>query len=374
MTVTVNTTPTGFGSTPGSVQVQVTKSTKFSLGGVLLNWMGRSNTSFNIQASAVAGQSTTTSTPTAEGCIIALTPNAEQGISITNFNNFGSDCSIMSNGTATGTGSSASINMSNFNNATLASGDASNPAEIWTRGSFSKSSYNHFTADATLLNQTDSIYDPYATLGTPAPTGTVFTNYVEPSGNNLTVSPGQYVGGLLIQSKSNVYFTPGDYYIVNGNLTIRSDNNVSCPNCTATNGVTFILTQSTGNNSDIGGVSITSENNITLNAGKNNTYPGVLFYQDRNATAGTMTSTTATFTVASLNNATLGGAVYFPQNRIDISSINNIGGTSTTGCTIWIGRYIKFSSYNNNYKGGCQNYGTTPAGRTTTNTRNKVMQ
>src|SRR5262247_3179362 len=50
VTVTVNTSPTGFGSTPGSVQVQVTKSSKFSLGGVLLNWMGRSNSSFDIEA------------------------------------------------------------------------------------------------------------------------------------------------------------------------------------------------------------------------------------------------------------------------------------------------------------------------------------
>ena len=77
-----------------------------------------------------------------------------------------------------------------------------------------------------------------------------------------------------------------------------------------------------------------------------------------------MTSTTKIFTVASLNNATLSGAVYFPQNRIDISSINNIGGN----CTIWIGRYIKFASYNNNYKSGCATYGTTPAGVSTTTT------
>jgi selenophosphate synthase len=79
----------------------------------------------------------------------------------------------------------------------------------------------------------------------------------------------------------------------------------------------------------------------------------------------------------------LSGAVYFPQNRIDISTINNIGGSPTTGCTIWIGRYIKFSSYNNNYKGGCEIYHTKPAGITTTTTttttssttgRNKVME
>src|SRR5262249_5860580 len=116
----------------------------------------------------------------------------------------------------------------------------------------------------------------------------------------------------------------------------------------------------------------------TLNAGKNNTYPGVLFYQDRLATTGTMTTATAPagspFTVSSLNNVTLSGAVYFPKNRIDISQVNNIGGSPTNRCTIWIGRYIRFANYNYNSKGGCKNYETKPAGKTTTDTRNKVMQ
>jgi hypothetical protein len=83
---------------------------------------------------------------------------------------------------------------------------------------------------------------------------------------------------------------------------------------------------------------------------------------------GTMNSTSKIFTLSSLNNATLSGAVYFPNNPIKISSINNIGGTSSTGCTIWVGRYLQFSSYNNNFKGGCSTYGTTPVGIQTTTT------
>jgi hypothetical protein len=390
--VTVNAPPTtGTNTTaPGAVEVIITKTQKFSLGAVLINWLGHSNNGFTIRARSVAAQgstttTTTSTTTTSEGCIIALTPNSEQGISINSFNNFGSDCSIMSNGTATGTGSSASIDLNTFNNASLASGDASNPARIWARGSFAKENFLSFSADDVKVNQTDSIVDPYSSLATPVPSGTTYTNYVEPSGSNVTLSPGSYVGGLRIQNKSNVYFTPGTYYIVNGDMIITSDNNVRCPSCGPSGsdmlGVTFVLTQSTGNNSDIGGVSITSENNVELNAPSTGPYQGVLFYQDRRAPAGTMTSGSRIFTVASLNNATLSGAVYFPQNRIDISSINNIGGSPTTGCTIWIGRYIKFSSYNNNYKGGCETYKTKPAGVTTTTTttssttgRNKVME
>ena len=47
-------------------------------------------------------------------------------------------------------------------------------------------------------------------------------------------------------------------------------------------------------------------------------------------TAGTMASTSKIFTISSLNNATLTGAIYFPNNRIDISSINNVGVNATT--------------------------------------------
>jgi hypothetical protein len=82
-----------------------------------------------------------------------------------------------------------------------------------------------------------------------------------------------------------------------------------------------------------------------------------------------MTSTTKHFNVSSLNNATLNGAIYFPNNRIQVSSINNIGANAT--CTVWIGRYIKFSSYNNNSIAGCASFGTLPATIVTTTTTTK---
>jgi hypothetical protein len=226
---------------------------------------------------------------------------------------------------------------------------------------------------AAKTNQSTSIVDPYASLATPSPGTCTYTNFSAPAGNNLTLLPGTYCGGLTVTSRANVYFTAGTYYIANGDLLIQSDNNVSCSNCTNGAGVTFVLTQTTGRNSDIGGVSITSENNVSLSAPNSGTYKGVLFYQDRRVTAGTMNSSSKIFTLSSLNNATLLGAVYFPNNAISISSINNIGVNSSNGCTIWIGRYLKFSSYNNNFKGGCATYGTTPGGYSTTATTPKTV-
>ncbi len=350
--VTVNAPPTSGPniSTAGAVEVIITKPQNFSLGAALRSMLGVAEQSFTMRSRSVAG------TPSsADGCLVALTPAAEQGVSFTSFNNLNSDCTIVSNGTSTSSNSNASVYMSSFNNATLKS--------VWTRGSFYKNSYNNFTSTSPAqTNQTAAVVDPYASLTAPSLSTCGHTNFNQSSGSNLTLNPGTYCGGLAVSSYSNVYFTPGIYYVANGDLYLSSVNNVTCPTCTPDNGVAIVLTRTTtGTDAGIGGVMITSDNNVTLNAGKTNTgaYTGVLFYQDRRATTGTMTSTSKIFTISSLNNVTLNGAIYFPNNRIDISSVNTVG-AGATGCTIWIGRYIKFSSYNNNYKGGCATYGTTP--------------
>jgi hypothetical protein len=319
--------------------------------------------------SSVTSTSTTTSTTStssADGCLVALTSAAEQGVSFTNFNNFTSDCVVYSNGTSTGTSSStASVYMANFNNATMKS--------VYTRGSFTTASYNHvYLTNTAQQNQATSIVDPYASLPTPSPGACSFTNFSQSSASSLTVSPGTYCGGMSISSINNVYFTPGIYYVANGDLYISSVNNVTCPTCTTNNGVSIVLTQTTGNNSDIGGVRISSDNNISLNAPSASQtspplYAGVLFYQDRRVPNGTMSSTSKIFTISSLNTVTLTGAIYFPNNRIDIASINNAS-LANNGCTVWIGRYIKFSSYNNNYVAGCASIGVTPPGIITTTT------
>ena len=286
VTVTVNSPPTSGSnvSTANAVEVIVAKPSSFALAKVLSSALGNSfsmtSRSVAAQSSVTSSTSTTTSVSSLDGCLVALTTAAEQGVSFTNFN----------------------------------------------RSSMS----------------------------------------------SLTLSPGTYCGGLAVSSINNVYFTPGIYYVANGDLYITSVNNVTCPTCTTNNGVAIVLTQTTGNNSDIGGVRISSDNNISLNASAANQtspplYAGVVFYQDRRVPNGTMASTSKIFTISSLNTVTLTGAIYFPNNRIDISSINNAS-MSNNGCTVWIGRYIKFSSYNNNYVAGCSAIGVTPPGVITTTT------
>ena len=373
VSVTVNSPPLSGPnvSTPGAVEVVIKKSSQsFIFGNALNAFLGASSNPFTLTARSVAakssyttsGQTTTTTTTTnSVGCLVALTPNAEQGINLSSFNNFTSDCAVMSNGTSDTSDQNASIYATSFNTAYFKT--------IWTAGSFYQTSSNKLTYGTKLTEQKSSIVDPYAALPTPTPGTCSYTNFKAPSGSSVTLYPGTYCGGLVIQGGvNNVYFTAGTYYVANGDLLISSVNGVSCSNCVdGTSGVTIILTQTTGNNADIGGFKVMSNNNVTLSAPPSGTYKGVLVYQDRRANVGTMSSTSKIFTLSSLNNAKLSGAIYFPNNRIDISSLNNAG-NSTQGCTVWIGRYVKFSSYNNNWIAGCATFGTTPAGYQTTTT------
>ncbi len=384
VTVTVNAPPTSGSntSTAGAVEVIITATQSFSLGAVLINWLGGTAGSFTISARSVAAQGGYPTT-SYEACLVALTTANEQGVSFTNFSSFTSDCTIASNGAATGSGSAASVNLSSFSSASL--------KQIWTRGSLTVQSYSSLSYSAAangtapLVQQSGYAIDPYASIGSMnLPLGVCdYNNFNVSSGSTVQLTGNKiYCNGLSVSGVSTVNFTPGIYYIAGGDLYLSGVSTVSCPTCTSTNGVAIVLTQLGSGTVDagIGGVMISSNSTINLNAGSNNAsfqgqnFNGILFYQDPRATVGTMTSTSKIFTVSSLSSATLSGAIYFPNNRIDISNISSFGGTSTTGCTVWIGRYLKFSNFSSSYTGGCANYGTKAVGINTTATKSRVLE
>jgi Flp pilus assembly protein TadG len=364
----------------GAIKVEITKQMKFSIGAFFVNRAGGTNNPFTMKSTAVAAMGSYTQTSTgADGCLLAMTRNAELGISFTGFSSFTADCTIATNSSASGSGSAAAVNMANFSSATV--------KQIWARGSITATGAMTYTDPngGPAPNQTTYINDPYAAIGAvnlPASTPCDETNYNKGNTSSWAVSVNPvtgykvFCGGLTVRSTSTVTFTPGIYYIAGGDLYLSSVSTVSCPTCTADNGIAFVLTQLGTDTTDngIGGVMITSDSTVTLNAGKTNNglFNGILFYQDPRATTGTMSSTSKIFTVSSLSNATLSGAIYFPNNRIDISSISNFGGTPSTGCTIWLGRYLKFQSFSRTYKGGCANYGTTAPTITVNSTMTKA--
>jgi Flp pilus assembly protein TadG len=366
VTVTVNAPPTSGSNmtTTGAVEVIVTKTMSFSLGAVLVNWLGGSSGTFTISSRSVAAQgSYSMRTSANEACFLALTTGAEQGVSLTGFNNMLTDCTIASNGTASSNNSSASIYLQGTH-ATLKS--------VYSKGSFYSTATTTVTNPAQ-VSQTASVADPYASLGTPSPGAC--TTWTPPSGNTLVLSPGSYCGGLTIDGSvyNNVYLTAGTYYMAGGDFIITGANNVTCTNCTdGVSGVTIVLTLAQGDTdtSHIGGFFMSGVNNSKMSAPPTGTYAGVLVYQDRRAPVGTRTSTAKIFNVVGLNRPSMSGTIYFPNNLIASTDFNNQM-ASNTGCTVWIGRYINFSNYNNGYIAGCTTFGSTPATVTTTTTVSK---
>src|SRR5438552_762255 len=154
--VTVNAPPTSGTNiaTAGAVEVIITKPQSFSLGAVLTSWLGGTSGSFTMTTRSVAAQK---SSPSAEGCLVALTTDNEQGVSFTSFTHFNADCTIISNGSSTATGSTASIYLASFTSAALKT--------IWTRGRFVADVPSNVTlTNAAQENQTTVAVDPYASL------------------------------------------------------------------------------------------------------------------------------------------------------------------------------------------------------------------
>ena len=196
VTVTVNAPPSSGPNirTPNAVEVIIQKQVGFGIGAALLG----STDSFRMTARSVAAQGNYTSTTSsAEGCLVAMTPNNEQGVSFTNFSSFASDCTIVSNAIATGSGTGASVNLSNFSSATL--------KNIWARGSVTVQNYSSISyldqnatpplprAARQLKPRPSSIPTPrIGPMSLPSGTGNCdYTNYVNAGQCSSTVTAGR---------------------------------------------------------------------------------------------------------------------------------------------------------------------------------------
>jgi hypothetical protein len=335
VTVTVNAPPTSGPNvgTRGAVEVVVTKHQSFSIGAVLLNWMGQSNSGFNIHARSVAAQGTSAS---ASGgvCLLALHPTASNAISFTNDVEFrAASCALASNSS-----SASALN--------VIQGKVT-ARTLYLVGNYSGASSVKLT-EAAHVNYTAGIADPYAgRYAQPSlPSICKATNYILSGSSSATIGPGRYCGGVKQQSSGTLTLTPGTYYIDAGNFTV-SNGSVVCSGCGNGLGVTLVLTASSA--SSIGTVQVSGgSTNVDLLApgpSSGQPYPGIVIYQDprvsTSAPASTMTGgSTLVFT----------GAIYMPNTSLRVSA--GLGGLTTASgraCAVMIARTLAFNG-NNGYE------------------------
>lgn len=286
------------------VEVSLTRNVSVLFSSIFLG-----NTDVTLQARAV-GRTTTTSSGSAVGCVLALDSSATNAIYFkNNAASTNANCIIISN-------SSASTSLYLENNAYI-----NGPVQVvgnWYLSNNAALNGSPNTAGAT------ATADPYASV--PTPTASKPSTCTAQSGsgsNNITrnLTPGRFCNGWDFKNNVTLNLSAGTYYI-ESQLSIQ--NNVVI---NATGGVTIAL---------VGNYAMYVKNNATLNitAPTSGTYSGLAFISDSNATS----TLTQTFD----NNAVLNitGAIYFPNQILELE--NNASGTST--CTQYIARKISMSN------------------------------
>ena len=157
----------------------------------------------------------------------------------------------------------------------------------------------------------DLLPDPFASYNVPT-NACSFTNKVVTA--TATLSPGTYCGGINITG-GNATFSPGLYFIQDGDLKITGSSNVTA------NGVTFLIS---GSNSNI---DINTSGNITMSpaidasAGQ---WAGFQFYYDQPAAVNNKNSAKAgknTIAKATMN---ISGVVYLAGQTLNITNNANV--------------------------------------------------
>lgn len=275
-------------------------------------------------------------------CILALSDTRDRALEFSGTSDVDINCGVASN--------------SNSNEAIYLNGTASLTADpsaqaygdIYTGNNATLLTPNPIQA----LSQKSE--DPFKDLTVTGMPGTCDETDRDVKGaeGSVTLSPGRYCGGLSLSAGADATFSPGTYYIYNGNFTVNGNARI------VGDGVTIILTGSTAEN--IGIVTINGGADVTLTAPTTGIYKGIVFYQDQRAL------------YADGSNSFLGGAdmslkgaMYFPSQELKYS-----GGSSSDvdpGCLLLLGEKVTFSgnSYVSNNQEGCEDLGLDGAiGRT----------
>lgn len=158
--------------------------------------------------------------------------------------------------------------------------------------------------------------DPYASYVVPNNNPCTYTNK-QLNNTTATLTPGTYCGGIKISGSSSVTFSPGIYYIQNGDFTIANSANVTG------NGVTFLIS---GQNSNL---NFTTTGTITMSPYTDSSagqWAGMLFFWDQPSTSKGSTETFSNGTM------TFSGIMYFVGQTLAIT--NNAKVTVTTGSII----------------------------------------
>ncbi|HEY0834069.1 MAG TPA: pilus assembly protein TadG-related protein [Azospirillum sp.] len=222
---------------------------------------------------------------------------------------------------------------------------------LWTSGGITLGGSTNASFTRTPVSRAWALPDPYADLTISVPGGGCANNNTRIQNETRTLTPGVYCNGISVGAHGVAVLEPGTYYIDRGDFDVGAQGTVRC-NCTAPHGVTIVLT-STTNTTQIGRVDINGGASVTLRAPSDPgyAYPGVLFFQDRRASASDESRLNGGATMS------LNGALYFPAQAMQWNG-NSFGGAQ--GCVRIIARTVSFSGNTALDDAGCAEQGVRP--------------
>ena len=185
------------------------------------------------------------------------------------------------------------------------------------------------------------ISDPYADVVMPTPGACDYNNKTYK--NTVTIDPGVYCNGIQLNAGAVVTMNPGIYFIDRGSLQMAGGATLQG------DGVTIILTSSTGNN--YADVTINGGAHLAITAPTTGPTAGIAIFGDRSMPTGT------TFKFNGGDSQVIGGAVYVPHGTLQYAGGNN----ANTNCTQVIADTVSFVG-NSLLKINCAGQGTRPIG------------
>lgn len=163
--------------------------------------------------------------------------------------------------------------------------------------------------------------DPYEYLTPPAAPGSCITDKVVETIE--TLSPGRYCGKLEVNAGGEAHLQPGIYYMDNAELIANSDSAIYGDD------VMIFLTGTSGR------LKVNSDSHVELSADTVGPYPGIIIYQDQNATP------LVEQLINSDSGSILNGIVYLPQSHLKSNSFGTMIGS--TGMQV-VARRIEVNS------------------------------
>jgi hypothetical protein len=152
------------------------------------------------------------------------------------------------------------------------------------------------------------------------------------NGTTVTIPPGTYCGGITISgSVTNVVFSPGQFILVGGGLSV-SGTNISG------SGVTFFNTYPGTQSNKYSQIDIHGSGTVNLSAPTTGAYAGLLMYQDPRVVGSSNNGSTVQGA-----SAVYDGIIYFPTTDLQYSGSSTTSATGTDGYTMLIGYDIKIN-------------------------------